>query len=59
MGNCSEDCGGGMRTNTRTKNVEEAHGGVCVGEATITESCNTDECPGKKSAHKNVMQKTS
>ena len=48
-----------MRTNTRTKNVEEEHGGVCVGEATITESCNTDECPGKNSAHKNDHVKMS
>ena len=43
---CSKTCGGGITSKTRTKKVEEAHGGNCEGESTISESCNTQECPG-------------
>ena len=45
-GECTQTCGGGMRTNTRTKRVEESFGGVCVGESTAIEECNTQKCPG-------------
>ena len=48
IGDCSKTCGGGSRSNTRTKKVEEAHGGICEGESTIRESCNTMECTGSK-----------
>ena len=50
-GDCSKSCGGGTRTNIRSKIVEEENGGVCIGNATITESCNEDVfCPGKFSS---------
>ena len=46
-GVCSKECGGGIRTQFRTKNVEEANGGTCEGESTLRESCNTHNCPSK------------
>ena len=47
LGKCSKTCGGGSRTNTRTPKVDAAHGGEeCNGASNITESCNTQECPG-------------
>ena len=45
-GQCSVTCGGGNRINTRTKTVEEANGGVCVGEEREEEACNNQNCPG-------------
>jgi len=49
VGECSKTCAGGSRTNTRTKKIEEANGtdedGVCEGEATMDEECNTQNCP--------------
>ena len=30
---------------TREKKVEEAFGGSCFGEPSVTENCNTEECP--------------
>ena len=47
IGECSKTCAGGMRTNTRTKKVEEAHGGTCQGEASLQETCNAQKCPRK------------
>ena len=48
-GKCSEACGGGSRTNTRTEKVSAAHGGNdCNGTSSIHESCNVQECPGKE-----------
>ena len=51
IGECSEPCGGGIRTNSRTKKIEESNGtdedGVCEGEATMEEECNTQTCPRK------------
>ena len=41
-------CGGGTRTKTRTKIVEEKHGGQCVGVAKMDEECNAEECPRKE-----------
>ena len=46
VGECSETCGTGTRTNTRTKLVVEEHGGTCTGEPYEIEECNTQECPG-------------
>ena len=47
IGECSEECGGGIRTNTRKPKVEAEHGGEdCSGSPSITESCNVQECPG-------------
>ena len=40
-------CGGVTRIDTRSKIVEEENGGVCVGEPTAEEACNTQDCPGK------------
>ena len=48
IGECSKTCGGGTRTNTRTKKVQEAHGGTCEGHATSKEECNAQECPPSK-----------
>ena len=48
VGECSKTCGGGHRTNTRSKRIREAHGGLeCSGSATITEQCNVKDCPSK------------
>ena len=48
VGECSKTCGGGNRTNTREINITAAHGGdECSGPRTITERCNTNQCPGK------------
>ena len=48
MGTCSDSCGGGLLTKTRSKTVEEANGGVCDDQFSVTEVCNTDICPGTK-----------
>ena len=45
---CSATCGGGTRTLTRTKLIEEQLEGACDGESEETEACNTAECPGKQ-----------
>ena len=45
-GECSKSCGGGERMNTRYKKVAEAYGGHCSGDFNMTESCNTNICPG-------------
>ena len=42
---CTVSCGTGSRTKTRTKTVEEQHGGACTGAETEQEDCNTQECP--------------
>ena len=47
VGECSVSCGGGTRTKSRSKSVEEKNGGVCVGDATVQEVCNDKGCPGK------------
>lgn len=43
---CSKTCGGGDKTTTRGKTVNEAHGGTCTGQSSKTESCNANSCPG-------------
>ena len=48
IGECSQTCGGGMRTNTRSHIVTAEHGGVeCLGPDAVNETCNIQECPGK------------
>ena len=47
IGNCTESCGGGVRTSTGTEKVSSAHGGEkCKGDSFIPERCNDQECPG-------------
>ena len=46
LGECSQTCGTGTRTNTRTKSIVEEHGGTCTGQTSEIESCNIQECPG-------------
>ena len=46
IGQCSVTCGGGTRTNTRSKSVEENNGGKCTGDSTAQENCNDQSCPG-------------
>ena len=48
IGECSQTCGTGTRVNTRTKKVLEEYGGTCSGQASKTEECNTNPCPGIK-----------
>ena len=45
-GDCSTTCGTGEQNNTRTKLIEEAHGGNCTGAYTDVTSCFVAECPG-------------
>ena len=47
-GHCSAECGGGTRTNTRTKKVRELYGGTCDGDAQMVEACNEQECTGNR-----------
>ena len=47
LGDCDKSCGTGERIKSRTKIIEEAHGGSCPGLYTETEPCNTQMCPGK------------
>lgn len=44
-GTCSKTCGDVERTDTRTKEVTEAHGGICTGESSRKVDCNLKECP--------------
>ena len=46
-GGCSHSCGGGNRTNTRTKKVLESFVGTCEGKETLIEACNPQDCPSK------------
>ena len=47
VGECSKECGGGTRTNTRTEKESASQGGdECVGLSSLEESCNVQECPG-------------
>ncbi len=48
IGECSDSCGTGTRTNTRTKLVDEANGGTCTGQPSEIEECNTNPCPSNK-----------
>ena len=47
--NCTQTCGGGIQKRTRTcTNPPPANGGAnCTGNATDTQSCNTQHCPSK------------
>jgi hypothetical protein len=43
---CSEECGTGERTRSRTEDVKAAFGGEsCVGDSSETEACNEHPCP--------------
>jgi len=45
-GNCTEECGGGTKTTTRTVNVPAMYNGVpCPTQNTKTMTCNTQACP--------------
>ncbi|XP_046560774.1 adhesion G protein-coupled receptor B3-like isoform X3 [Haliotis rubra] len=44
-GDCSNICGGGMRSRTRTCQGPFFQGAPCLGEVSHTEECNTFECP--------------
>ena len=49
IGQCSRECGGGKRINSRSIKVNATNGGTnCSGVSEITEICNIQECPGKK-----------
>ena len=47
IGDCSKSCGGGTRTNSRQKILEESNGGKCDGTNTIQENCNEQKCSGR------------
>ena len=47
VGECSQSCGGGTRTNTREPKVLAEHGGEeCHGPASMDENCNVQNCQG-------------
>ena len=49
IGECSAECGGGTRVDTRNVAVQASNGGVnCSGLSNITENCNIQKCPGSK-----------
>ena len=44
---CSVTCGEGTQTRTREQTMPQSgNGAACVGEATETQSCNENACPG-------------
>ena len=44
---CTKTCGGGEEFITRNIKTEAAHGGrECIGNSTIIQKCNVEECPG-------------
>ena len=46
IGDCSQTCGGGIRTNTRTEKYTPENGGIeCDQPTSIEESCNMEQCP--------------
>ena len=49
-GACSEPCGGGERTLSRTCDdpPPRNNGAECEGDAEMTEECNLMPCPGKR-----------
>ena len=48
VSDCSKECGGGIQFKTRIETVIAAYGGQeCSGQWNVTESCNTQNCPGK------------
>ena len=48
VGDCSVPCGGGTRTKSRTKIINnESSGGKCVGQSQTRESCNAQSCSGE------------
>ena len=47
LGECSAECGVGLRSNTRVKLVEEKNGGTCDGKPTEVVECKDKDCPGK------------
>ena len=47
IGECSKECEGGRRTNTRTLKVPSDYGGKeCDGPTSFVESCNVQDCSG-------------
>ena len=40
-----ESCNEGVKTKSRTKTVNEAHGGACNGQTSKTETCNINTYP--------------
>ena len=47
-GTCTKTCGGGSRTKIREKTVVESKFGRCIGSFSLTENCNTNQCPGRQ-----------
>ena len=46
---CSKSCGSGEKTRSRQKVTEASGGGQeCQGDASETDSCKEDACPGSK-----------
>ena len=52
---CSKSCGGGYQLKSRSKTVEEKHGGSCIGESAITASCNSNPCKGTIFQHQRYL----
>ena len=45
---CTETCGGGEQSRTRKVKTKAAFGGTaCLGNATETQACNENACPGR------------
>ena len=44
---CSEICGVGTQTRSRSKSVVEKYGGKCDGSSNQTTACNAKDCPSE------------
>ena len=59
MGECSNTCGGGTKIDRRSPSINAAFGGeICLGPSNVTETCNSQECPGKKLIHDTLLSTT-
>ena len=45
---CSNSCGGGTETRSRTKAKDQRSGGNCSGSGSDSKTCNTQPCAGKQ-----------
>ena len=52
---CTVTCGNGTQIKTRTKNIEEEHGGSCPGLSQKDRQCSNVPCPGTYYTNINIF----